>query len=76
MEDLDEAVDRIIAGLEKKNRVINPKEKQIVAHHETGHALVAAFTPGADKVHRFPSSPEASPLSATPSSCRPRTVTS
>jgi ATP-dependent Zn protease len=40
MEDLDEAVDRIIAGLEKKNRVINPKEKEIVAYHETGHALV------------------------------------
>ncbi len=53
MEDLDEAVDRIIAGLEKKNRVINPKEKQIVAHHETGHALIAAFTLGADKVHKI-----------------------
>lgn len=53
MEDLDDAVDRIIAGLEKKNRVINPKEKEIVAHHETGHALVAAFTPGADMVHKI-----------------------
>ena len=53
MEDLDEAVDRIIAGLEKKNRVINPKEKEIVAYHETGHALIAAFTPGADKVHKI-----------------------
>ena len=53
MDDLDEAVDRIIAGLEKKNRVINPKEKEIVAYHETGHALVAAFTPGADKVHKI-----------------------
>jgi cell division protease FtsH len=53
MEDLDEAVDRIIAGLEKKNRVINPKEKEIVAYHETGHALVAAFTPGVDKVHKI-----------------------
>lgn len=53
MEDLDEAVDRIIAGLEKKNRVINPKEKEIVAYHETGHALVAAFTPGADAVHKI-----------------------
>ncbi len=52
-EDLDEAVDRIIAGLEKKNRVINPKEKQIVAYHETGHALIAAFTQGADKVHKI-----------------------
>ena len=53
MDDLDEAVDRIIAGLEKKNRVINPKEKEIVAYHETGHALIAAFTQGADKVHKI-----------------------
>jgi cell division protease FtsH len=53
MADLDEAVDRIVAGLEKKNRVINPKEKEIVAYHETGHALVAHFTPGADKVHKI-----------------------
>ncbi len=53
MEDLDEAVDRIVGGLEKKNRVINPKEKRIVAYHETGHALVAAYTPGADPVHKI-----------------------
>jgi cell division protease FtsH len=53
MEDLDNAVDRIITGLEKKNRVINPKEKKIVACHETGHALVAASTPGADRVHKI-----------------------
>ncbi len=53
MEDLDDAVDRIIAGLEKKNRVINPREKEIVAYHETGHAIVAASTPGADKVHKI-----------------------
>lgn len=53
MKDLNEAVDRVIAGLEKKNRVINPKEKKIVAYHETGHALVAAFTPGSDKVAKI-----------------------
>jgi len=53
MEDLNEAVDRVIAGLEKKNRVINPREKKIVAYHETGHALVAAFTPGSDKVAKI-----------------------
>ena len=53
MDDLNEAVDRVIAGLEKKNRVINPKEKKIVAYHETGHALVAAYTPGSDKVHKI-----------------------
>ncbi|GFK94066.1 ATP-dependent zinc metalloprotease FtsH 4 [Fundidesulfovibrio magnetotacticus] len=53
MDDLSEAVDRVIAGLEKKNRVINPKEKKIVAYHETGHALVAAYTPGSDKVSKI-----------------------
>ncbi len=53
MADLEEATDRIIGGLEKKNRVINPKEKRIVAYHETGHALVAAFTPGSDPVHKI-----------------------
>ena len=51
--ELDEAVDRLIGGLEKKNRVINPKEKEIVAHHEVGHALVAALTPGCDAVHKI-----------------------
>ena len=53
MTEFDEAIDRIIAGLEKKNRVINPKEKEIVAYHETGHALVAALTPGADQLHKI-----------------------
>ncbi|BBO77199.1 ATP-dependent zinc metalloprotease FtsH [Desulfosarcina widdelii] len=51
--ELDEAVDRLIGGLEKKNRVINPKEKKIVAYHEVGHALVAALTPGCDAVHKI-----------------------
>ncbi len=53
MADLEEAVDRIMGGLEKKNRVINPKEKQVVAYHEAGHAVVASFTPGADAVHKI-----------------------
>jgi len=53
MDDFEEAVDRIMGGLEKKNRVINPKEKQIVAYHETGHALVATYTPGSDAVHNI-----------------------
>jgi cell division protease FtsH len=53
LEELDEAVDRLIGGLEKKNRVINPKEKEIVAYHEVGHALVAALTPGCDVVHKI-----------------------
>ena len=51
--DLDEAVDRIIGGLEKKNRVINDQEKKIVAYHEVGHALVAALTPGSEPVHKI-----------------------
>ena len=53
MDDLEEAVDRIMGGLEKKNRVINPKEKKIVAFHESGHALVATYTPGSDAVHKI-----------------------
>ena len=50
--DFDEAIDRVIAGLQKKTRLINQKEKRIVAYHETGHALVTFFTPGADPVHK------------------------
>ncbi len=50
--DLEEAIDRVIAGLEKKSRVLNKKEKEIVAYHEAGHAIVAAVLPGVDRVHR------------------------
>ena len=50
--DFDEAIERVVAGLEKKNRLLNPKERSIVAHHETGHALVAAYAKGADPVHK------------------------
>jgi cell division protease FtsH len=53
MDDFEEALDRVIAGLRKKNRLINAKEREIVAVHESGHALVAAFTPDADKVHKI-----------------------
>ncbi len=49
-EDLLEAVERAIAGLEKKSRRISPEEKKIVAYHESGHALIAETTPGARKV--------------------------
>ncbi|MGP8051027.1 MAG: ATP-dependent zinc metalloprotease FtsH [Desulfobaccales bacterium] len=52
MDDFEEAIDRVVAGLEKRNRVMNPREKEIVAYHETGHALVAEALPTADKVHR------------------------
>lgn len=50
--DFQEAIERIIAGLEKKSRLINPMEKKIVAYHESGHALVGFFTNGADPVHK------------------------
>ncbi|MEJ5376537.1 MAG: ATP-dependent zinc metalloprotease FtsH [bacterium] len=53
MQDFDEAIDRIIGGLEKKNRVMNAREKQIVAYHETGHALVAEAVPNADPVRKI-----------------------
>jgi cell division protease FtsH len=52
MKDFDEAIDRVIAGLEKKGRRMNEKEKEIVAFHEAGHAVVAESLPGADPVHK------------------------
>ena len=53
MPEFEEAVERIIAGLEKKNRLINAEEKQIVAYHEMGHALVALSLPGTDPVQKI-----------------------
>ena len=52
MVDFSNAVERIVAGLEKRNRLINPRERRIVAYHETGHALAALVTPGVDPVHK------------------------
>ncbi len=52
MEDFQDAFERVVAGLEKKNRVINPKERKIIAYHESGHAIVGYFTPGADEVQK------------------------
>ena len=52
MEDFNNAVERMVAGLEKRNRLLNPKEREIVAYHETGHALVAMALPGVDPVHK------------------------
>jgi cell division protease FtsH len=53
MREIDDAVDRIIAGLEKKNRLINERERTIVAYHEAGHAIVAERVPTADPVHKI-----------------------
>jgi len=52
-EEFDEAVDRLMGGLEKKNRVMNPQEKEIVAFHESGHAIVAESVEHADPVHKI-----------------------
>jgi cell division protease FtsH len=53
LEDFTRAIERIVAGLEKKNRVLNPAEREVVAYHETGHALVALALPGTDPVHKI-----------------------
>jgi len=50
--DFEAAIERIIAGLEKKNKLINEKERRIVAYHESGHAITGYFTPGADQVQK------------------------
>jgi cell division protease FtsH len=51
--DFNEAIERLIAGLEKRNRVLNEQERRVVAHHELGHALVAMALPGSDPVHKI-----------------------
>jgi cell division protease FtsH len=53
IEDFDEAIDRVFAGLERKSRVMNPKEKERVAHHEAGHALLAESRESADRVGKI-----------------------
>ena len=53
MSEFEEAVERVVAGLEKKNRLINRREREIVAYHELGHALVALALPGTDPVHKI-----------------------
>jgi len=53
MEELEESIDRVIAGPERKSRKISPKEKEITAYHEAGHAVVAKMLPNADPVHKI-----------------------
>lgn len=53
MKDLEDAIERVIAGPERKSRMISEKEKKVVAYHESGHALVARLTPGTDPLHKI-----------------------
>ncbi len=53
MEDFNNAIERIVAGLEKRNRLLNPHEREVTAYHEMGHALVARAIPGSDPVHKI-----------------------
>lgn len=53
MEEFEESIDRVVAGLEKKKKVMSVKEREIVAYHETGHALIAEFLETTDPVHKI-----------------------
>jgi cell division protease FtsH len=53
LDDFTAAIERIVAGLERKNRLLNAEERRIVAHHEMGHAMVASLLPGTDPVHKI-----------------------
>lgn len=53
LSEIEEATERVIAGPQKKSRVVSEREKEIIAVHETGHALVSKFLPGSDTVHRI-----------------------
>jgi len=53
MDEFEESIDRVLAGPERKSRKISPKEKEVIAYHEAGHALVARMLPHADPVHKI-----------------------
>ena len=53
MDELEEGIERVMAGPERKSRIINDREKRIIAYHETGHAMVAKVLPGSDPVHKI-----------------------
>jgi len=53
MEEFEESIDRVLAGPERRSRKISPKEKEVIAYHEAGHALVANMLPNADPVHKI-----------------------
>jgi len=65
MEEMEEAIDRVVAGPERRTRLISDKEKEIIAYHETGHALVAHELPNADPVHKISIIPRGQALGYT-----------
>jgi cell division protease FtsH len=65
MSEMEEAVDRVIAGPERKTRLISDKEKEITAYHEAGHAIVGALLPQADPVHKITIIPRGQALGVT-----------
>ena len=65
MSDFEASIDKVIAGSERKSRIISEKEKENTAYHEMGHALVAAFLPGTDPVHKITIIPRGMALGLT-----------
>jgi len=65
MQEMEEAIDRVMAGPERRTRLISDKEKEIIAYHETGHALVAHKLPNADPVHKISIIPRGQALGYT-----------
>ncbi|MBC7246246.1 MAG: ATP-dependent metallopeptidase FtsH/Yme1/Tma family protein [Actinobacteria bacterium] len=65
MEEMEEAIDRVVAGPERRTRLISDKEKEIIAYHEAGHALVAHELPNADPVHKISIIPRGQALGYT-----------
>jgi cell division protease FtsH len=65
MEEMEEAIDRVLAGPERRTRLISDKEKQIIAYHESGHALLAHVLPNADPVHKISIIPRGQALGYT-----------
>ena len=53
MEELEEGIERVMAGPERRSRLISDKEKKIIAYHEVGHAIVAKVLPDSDPVHKI-----------------------
>jgi cell division protease FtsH len=70
MADFYEAIERVIAGLEKRSRVLTTLEKQTVAYHEVGHALVGALMPGGNKVSKISIVPRGWAHWGIPCKCR------